>query len=302
MKKVAIVVIHFADQKLTDGCLSSIEKLNRNNCDPTTIVVNNNPKDNVSSLKAKFPGFIFLETGVNLGFTGGNNFGVKEAFKRKADYFLFVNNDTVLDKDLLVNLVISMEKNPAIGILGPKIYFASGHEFHKDRYKKDERGKVIWYAGGIIDWQNVLLSHRGVDEVDSGQFSESKPTDFVSGCGMMVRREVFAKIGLFDDRYFLYLEDADFCQRAKLAGFKTFFEPRGFLYHINAASSGVGGGLHDYFFSRNRLLFGFRYASLRTKLALAREGLRLLLFGRCWQRLGVADFFLGKFGRGRYSV
>jgi len=310
MKKVAIVILHFINQKLTSDCLESVKKLQTSNFKLQTIVVNNNPKENLKDLKTKFSGFVFLNTGVNLGFAEGNNVGIRKALQDGADYVFVVNNDTILDKNLLVQLfkVASLNDKQSLllrnktAILGPKIYFAPGYEYHKERYKENDQGKVFWYAGGIIDWQNILVSHRGVDEVDHGQYDEEAETGFTSGCAMFVKREVFEKIGLFDKRYFLYLEDVEFCQRAKRAGFKVIYAPKASLWHLNAGSSEVGGPLHDYYLTRNRMLFGMKYASWRAKTALIRESIRLLIKGRRWQKIGIRDFFLGKFGKGSYEA
>lgn len=300
--QVAIVILHFLNKELTFQCLESVKKLSRKGFKLETVVVNNNPQEDLKDLEKKFADFIFLKTGKNLGFTGGNNIGIRQALGSKADWIFLVNNDTILDKNLAVQLIKVGESDEKIGILGPKIYFAPGYEFHKERYKPSERGKVIWFAGGLIDWQNVLASHRGVDEVDKGQYDQQIETDFVSGCAMLVKREVFEKIGLLDERYFLYWEDADFCQGAKKAGFKVIYAPQAKLWHANAGSSAVGGPLQDYYLTRNRMLFGLRYAPLRTKVALIRESAKILLAGRKWQKIGIRDFYLRKFGKGSYEA
>lgn len=301
MTKIGIVLLHYIDKKLTGQCLVSVKKLKKKDFELEVVIVNNNPQEDLTDLKKKFQDFLFLEAEKNLGFTGGNNLGIKKALGDGANFVFLVNNDALLDKDLLVQLFKLASLDNQIGILGPKIYFAPGYEFHKERYKPTERGKVIWYAGGKIDWENVLSSHQGVDEVDKGQYDKQAETDFVSGCAMLVRKEVFEKVGLLDERYFLYLEDLEFCQRAKRAGFKIVYAPKTKLWHLNAASSEVGGSLHDYYSTRNRMLFGMKYASWRTKLALFRESLRLLFTGRQWQRIGIRDFYLGKFGKGSYE-
>lgn len=300
MKKVAIVILHFFHKDLTVQCLDSVDKLQIADFELQTIVVNNNLKENLESLKKKFPKITLLESPKNLGFAGGNNLGIREALKNKADFILILNNDIFLNKNLLVSLVKTAEDKKQAGIIAPKIYFAPGHEFHHDRYQPQERGKVIWYVGGLIDWLNVICSHRGVDEVDHGQYNSFEETDFASGCAMFIKKEVFDKIGFFDEKYFLYLEDVDFCQRAKKAGFKIFYEPKAFLWHLNAGSSAVGGPLHDYYLTRNRLLFGLKYVSLKTKLCLIKESLNLLLKGRVWQKTAVKDFYLRNFGQGSW--
>jgi GT2 family glycosyltransferase len=302
MKKITIVVLHYINQKLTSNCLESIKKLNTKDLILQIIVVNNNPKENLKDLKRKFKRFIFLDTGENLGFAEGNNVGIRKALDWGADYVFIVNNDTILDKNLVVQIFKVASLNNQIGIVAPKIYFAPGYEYHKMRYKESERGKVFWYTGGLIDWGNILTSHRGVDEVDKGQYDKQRETDFTSGCAMFVRQKVFKKIGLFDKRYFLYLEDVDFCQRARRTGFKVIYTPRARLWHANAASSAVGGPLQDYYITRNRMLFGIRYAPWRTKIALFKESVKLLFAGRQWQRIGIRDFYLRKFGKGSYET
>lgn len=302
MKKVFVVVLHYKGKEFTRQCLLSLNKAKTDSFSFQTIVVDNGFLESIDDLKKEFSDKIFISNKENLGFAEGNNVGIRYALKHGADYVMLLNNDTLVDSQMIVQLIKVGESDKKIGVLGPKIYFAPGYEFHKERYKPDEQGKVLWYAGGIIDWDNILASHRGVDEVDKGQYDKQIETDFVSGCAMLVKKEVLEKIGLLDKRYFLYLEDNDFCQRAKRAGFKVIYSPKACLWHLNAGSSEVGGPLHDYYLARNRMLFGFRYAPLKTKFALTRESFRLLVNGRKWQKKGIRDFYLRKFGKGSYKI
>ena len=114
-------------------------------------------------------------------------------------------------------------------------------------------------------------------------------------------KSVFEKIGLFDSRYFLYLEDDDFCFRAKKAGFGIVYAPAGKVWHLNSGSSSVGSLLQDYYFARNRLLLGMHWSPWRTRLALFRESIRLMLKGRKWQKVGIKDFYLGRFYQGSWK-
>ena len=297
MNKIGLVILHFNNLDLTEDCLESARQLEDKNFKIEVIVVNNNPLENIDFLKKKFPEFIFLKTNKNLGYAGGNNFGIKRALKNGADFVLILNNDTFFDKKLIIELFKAAKVNKQAGILGSKIYFAPGCEFHRQRYQEKDRGKVIWYAGGLVDEKIMVSSHRGVDEIDKGQFNSITATDFVTGCAMFVKREVFERIGFFDERYFLYYEDTDFSQRAKRAGYKIIFVPTAKVWHANAGSSEVGGKIHDYYMTRNRMLFGFKYGSLKIKLALARESLRILLKGSTWQKMGIRDFYLRRFGQ-----
>ncbi|MDP3988170.1 MAG: glycosyltransferase family 2 protein [Candidatus Levybacteria bacterium] len=297
MKKIAIVILNFNGEKDTLECLKSLEKVNVQNSEVKIIVV-----DNGSSQKFKVEDLKVIREEVNLGYSGGNNVGIKKALDWGADYILLLNNDTIVDKDLIGEMVNVAEADEKTGIIAPKIYFEKGFEFHKDRYKKEDLGKVIWYAGAVMDWKNLIGHHRGVDEVDMGQYDKEGETDFASGCCMLIKRKVFEKIGLFDKKYFLYYEDSDFNQRVKRAGFKIMFAPKGILWHKNAGSAGgSGSNLQDYYISRNRLLFGIKYGGLRLKTSLIKESMKLLLNGRKWQKLAVLDFYLGRFGRGSYE-
>ncbi len=295
--KVFVVVLNYNGGKDTVDCLKSLFQVNQTNYNLSVIVVDNHSIDNSLSLIKPSAPAVIIENKENLGFTGGNNAGIKEALEKGADYILLLNNDTYVDKDLVKNLLIPFQKDAKIGIVSPKIYFAKGHEYHFDRYQESQRGRVIWYAGGKIDWQNIILSHRGVNEVDEGQYKAGE-TEFISGCAMMIKPDVLKKIGLFDNDYFLYLEDADLCQRAKNAGYKLWYEPSGSVWHKNAASSGKpGSSLHIYYQTRNRLMFGYKYAGIRTKFALLRESLKDLSGGGIKAK-AVMDYYFRRWGRG----
>lgn len=319
MEKVFLIILNWNRGKTTLKCLNSLRNLKIKNFSLEIVVVDNGSTDNSVEMIRELNDSCFnfkkqsanqlknhlliklILNKKNLGFAEGNNVGIRYALKNGADYVLVLNNDTTVDKNFLVQLIKQATLINQSGILGPKIYFAPGYEYHKKRYKKSDLGKVFWYAGGIIDWKSVYCFHRGVDEVDKGQYDKVEETDFVSGCAMLIKREVFEKIGLFDPRYFLYLEDTDFCLRARKAGFKIFYVPQAKVWHYNASSSAVGGDLHDYFITRNRMLFGIKYAPLKTKLALIKESGRLLLKGRKWQKIAIKDFYLQKFGKGSWK-
>ncbi|MCX6724605.1 MAG: glycosyltransferase, partial [Candidatus Shapirobacteria bacterium] len=115
MRRVGIVILHFSHKDLTSKCLDSVAKIQISGFELQTIVVNNNPKEDLSSLKEKFPKIILLESPKNLGFAGGNNLGIKKALKNKADFILILNNDTFLDKNLLVFLVKTAESKKQSG-------------------------------------------------------------------------------------------------------------------------------------------------------------------------------------------
>lgn len=269
--KISIIVLNYNGLADTLECLESISMLNKNGLKVEVVVVDNNSSDGSKKTLTKLKNIHLISNSRNLGFSGGNNKGIEYALSIKSNLILLLNNDTILDKNLLLGLSKTAK---SFDIISPKIYFAKGHEFHKNRYKTKEIGKVIWYAGAKIDWNNILGSHIGVDEVDRGQYQKQHDTDFATGACMLIKKEVFEKIGLLDEKYFLYLEDMDFCVRAKKSNFKIGYDPIAFLWHKNAASTGGSGSdLQDYYITRSRLLFVFKFGKIRTKLAVLRESL-----------------------------
>jgi hypothetical protein len=305
MTQVAIIILNWNKPDLSVDTVNSVLKINHKNFNYQIFLIDNGSSDNsISVFQNKFDSEVkvkIIRNESNLGFVGGNNNAIKQILKLDFDQFLLLNNDVVVDPNFLQQLVKNSLK---YSLLGPKIYFAPGYEYHHDRYSKKERGNVIWFAGGKIDWNNVYGSHIGVDEVDQGQYDQiNNKVDFLTGCCLLIKKEVFEKIGFLDELFFMYLEDADFCQRAKKNDFKIAYIPKSKIWHINSGSSKTGGDLQNYFLTRNRLLFGFRYAKLKTKLALIKESLIQLLNPSIskWQKIAIRDFYFKKLGKGSWQ-
>lgn len=278
-KKVAVVVLNYKVKQETLECINSIKQSEYKNIE--IIVVDNNSQDGLGEEVAKLKDIIFIQNSDNLGYTGGNNIGIKQALINGADYIFVLNADTLIDPKAIGNLVLAAQGELA-GILGPKILF-------NDK-------KTIWYAGGVFDKANVLGQHRGVDEIDHGQFNTPGETEYITGGAMFIKKEVLEKIGLFDERYFLYYEDSDFCFRAKQAGFNLMYIPNALIYHHNAKSTGLGSSLQDYYITRNRMLFASKFLPFRTQFALFREGIRNI--ANPVRRHAFFDFLVGNLGKG----
>lgn len=296
--KVALVTVDYNNHKDTYELLDSYEDLNTKNIETKFIVVDNGSKKSLQKQKVeKYKNTVLVRTTKNLGFAGGYNRGMKWAVAWGADYIFIINNDTFFkNKNILLHLIKVLKENKQAGLVSPKILFAPGYEFHKDRYKKSERGRVIWYAGGDFDWQNVYSKHRGIDKIDKGQFDEIGRTGFISGCCLMIKSEVLQKVGYFNEKLFAYFEDNDFVNRVEKAGFRQYYDGKVAIYHKVSQTAGIGSAFTDYLLTRNRLYIGMKYAPMRTKLALMREALKLLLTGRKAQKQGILDYFRGKFG------
>lgn len=285
MKKpiITVLIVTYNSADYIDKCLASVLANHNSSFDLNIIISDNDSKDStVRIISQKFKSAKIILNHKNLGFSGGVNSGLKIGLKTSSEYFFILNPDTLLKPDTIVNLF--KHRNEA-DILSPKIYFT-------------EKPKVIWYAGGEIDWENCYGKHIGVDEKDIGQHDQIRVIDYSTGCAELINRAVFEKTGLMNEKYFLYMEDVDFSLRARNNGFKIKFIPESILYHHNAKSSSVGSPIQDYFFTRNRLYFALSYANLRTKIAVIKQSLGFLLNGRKAQKWGTIDFFSGKMGQG----
>lgn len=301
MVNLAFIIVHYTGVKDTKECLQSLAA---SGIRPNHIVilVDNSPTGELEkfliTLRIKT---MYLPYPENIGFAEGNNKALHEAVRQKADFCVLLNSDTLVEKNFIENIEAAA-RNEILKIYSPKIFFASGNEYHKNKYKEEDLGNVIWYAGGMIDWKNLIVSHRGVDEVDKGQFSEQLQTEFATGCCMIIKREVLEKVGLFDKNYFVYYEDVDYSYRAQKAGFKIFFVPDIKLWHKNAASSGKPGSLlHQYFQSRNRLYFGLKYAPLKTRLHLLKNSLSDAIGSNKTGKQALYDYFTHNLGKGSFD-
>lgn len=211
------------------------------------------------------PSFCTLLHSQNKGYAAAVNNGIQMGLQSKYNKFCIVNNDVIFAHDFVENALESLNNNPGT-LIGGKIYYAPGYEYHTSRYKKEDRGKVLWYAGGAFDYDHAIAIHQGVDEVDSAQFSEFKKTEFITGCLMCFDKTVIDDIGLMDESYFLYYEDADYSARANKCRLPLLFDPSIRLWHKNSQSTGGSGSkLHMQYQRKNRLKFALRYAPLRTK-------------------------------------
>jgi len=298
--KLGFITVNFHSDEDTLVVVSQLEEsILPKGVEIVSYCVDNSLSVGLKKKLAKYPHTIYLDSPGNVGFAAGNNIGFRRALKDKVDIAVLINNDTVVPKDLVKNILSSPITDEKVGAVGGLIYFAKGFEF-RENYSSSDLGKVIWYAGGKHDWDNVYATHLGVDEVDRGQYDQVRSTDFITGCLFIVRRAVLEQVGLFDERYCLYFEDSDLGKRIEKVGLKLVIDPQIKLWHKVAQSSSIGSPLNDYFITRNRLLFGITYARPRTKFALLREAVRKLFTGTKAQKQAIKDFFTGNLGKGSY--
>lgn len=295
-KKVYIIVLNWNGKEDTLDCLASLRSTDYENYQ-TVLVDNGSEDDSVRAVKEKFPEVEVVETGKNLGFAGGNNVGIEYAMKAGADYVFLINNDTTVHPDYLKELVAVAESDPKIGAAGSKIYYHS----------EPER---IWFAGGTVNWLCNKGEHIGLNEVDKGQYDEIKEVGYLTGCALLVKREVIEKIGVLEDDYFLYYEDTDFSLRVHNAGYKTVYVPKSKIYHKVSRSTKPGSASYVYYHVRNGLVNARRNGNILVKIAIyvyaallfLKQIIKIIFFPkkREWAYAvlrGEKDFLKGRMGK-----
>jgi hypothetical protein len=182
----------------------------------------------------------------NYGFAEGNNIGIKYAMHlSNPGYFLLLNNDTVVDKKFLTELIKGITSRPDIGIVGPKMYY----------YNFDNRVDVINYAGANFFGLPSLAKHIGNRKIDIGQYDATLKTDFVNGAAILIDRHVIDSIGFLKSQYFLYWEETDFCVRARKAGYYSYYIPLSKIWHKISNSTNKISSQKTYYFTRNTFWF-----------------------------------------------
>ena len=244
---VAAVVLSYQGRDVT---LQALESLSRVEYEPLRLVVadNGSTDGTKEAVEARFPDVAVVRTDENRGPAGGVNLGLRWALERDFDYVLVLNNDIEVAPDFVTQLVRVAESDSSIGIVGPKGYF------HEDRNR-------IWSAGGILRFKESVTRERGHRELDRGQYDRDGEIPYVNGCAMLVKRAVFEEVGLWDPLYFLSVEDADFCMRAKRAGWRCWYAHRARLWHMVSVTAGGYRAGRTYHTGRSTALFLRRYAS-----------------------------------------
>lgn len=238
--RVAVIVLTWNGRALTLDCLESLAAVTTPNV--RVILVDNASTDGtVAAVRDRFGETVeIIENAANLGFARGNNAGIQRALDDEFEFILLLNNDTIVAEDFIDALIAPLSGN--VGITGPKIFYYTPRD-------------QIWFAGGQVFLGRGTARHIGIRERDHGQYDEARRVDYISGCALMARREVFEREGLLDPGYRAYFEDVDLCMRAARAGYDILYVPAARVWHRISAST--GGQI-----SRRKIVTKFR-SSLR---------------------------------------
>lgn len=248
--RVFVIILNWNGKEDSIECLNTLQCLKYENL--TTIVVDNGSRDgSPGEIRRLFPHVLVVENGRNLGFSEGNNIGIRMALQNGADYICLLNNDTAVEDPLLLHKMVGFaEENERVGIVSPVILYY--------------QSRIIWFAGGRIDvWKGSCRHYKKGVPIERLSITEPIDVEYVTGCCLLAKREVFEKIGLLEPVYFLYYEDADWCARARKAGYRCFVLPSASIYHKKSSSTAAAGRnrispTQAYFLARNSIIFAWR--------------------------------------------
>ena len=239
---VAIIVLNHNKKNDILECLDSIFRMDYIGFE--VIVVDNGSTDgSAEEIKNRYPGVHLIESKINLGASGGRNLAVKYANEKlNYDFIFFLDNDIIIDKSALSEMVCSFNSNENIGIVTPKCYMAN-------------MPGVIGYAGGMsVNLFTGKIVDIGGGEKDIGQFNQSKFISSSAGL-CLVRKDLFNMVGLFDEKFNPYgWEDVDLSLRAKRKGFKIFYNHKAIIYH-KGGKKGRSRAISEYELSKAKNYF-----------------------------------------------
>lgn len=242
---LSVIIPNWNGRKFLRECLDSLKDQTYSNFE--TILVDNGSTDgSVPFVRGRYGDFIrIIPLKINLGFAGGTNVGIRNA---QGTYIVLLNNDTWADPHWLEELMKATHVDRSVGMWGSKIY----SYYHRDR---------IEAVGELIYWDGLCRA-RGQYELDRGQYNQVEEIFFPPGCGAMYRREVFNQIGLFDEDFFAYADDAEIGIRARLAGWKALLVPNARIYHKNSGTGGQHSPFKAFYVERNRFWITIKYFPL----------------------------------------
>ena len=245
---VGVIVLNWNGTDDTLECLQSLQRLDYPRYE--IIVVDNGSRTSPRpQITEQFPAVSYIETGENLGYAGGNNFGIRYALQHGHDYVFVLNNDTLVEPDFLRTAVAVGQSDPRIAVVGIKIL----------AFEDPSR---VWVAYGQLTYRKGLVRLVGYYELNDGRFDTQQDVEWVPGTALLMRRAALEQIGLFDEQFFAYHEDVDWCTNAREHGWRVVYAPAAHILHKGHRSSGGKGYVtpRQYLAGRNMVLFVRKHA------------------------------------------
>ena len=251
--KTLIVILNWNNAPDTIKCLDSLKQIDYPDYE-ILLIDNASTDDSVKEIHKFFPEIEIVINKKNIGVSGGRNVGIDIALARMNDnssdtphYILFLDNDLIVEKTFLKEMVSVAVSNPGIGVLGCKIFFL-------------DKPDTIWATGGILNFSKGTTVLRGMYELDQGQYDNICEVDYAVGCTFLVTKEALKIVGHFDTIFGIYCaEEIDWCIRARQKGFKVMYIPSAKVWH--KISQTIPGTNYWFQKARNHLILMHRYAS-----------------------------------------
>lgn len=287
---VSIILINYNGREDTIECVNSLLNINYSNFNIVIVDNCSTQEQNFGEELNKTDKVSIIWSNENLGFSGGNNLGIKYCFEHyKPDYYLLINNDTIVHPDFLKHLVSTAKQNKNAGLICGKIYYNSPRN-------------IIWSAGGYIDQKTGWTHHYGADEIDIGQYDEERNVKFATGCLLLIPRQIISNVGLLDENYFLYFEDVDYSVRVLNKGYDIVYCPDSVIYHKVSSSTKQNGKVFTYYFVRNSFIFINKYgcSKLRSYISHMFQYIKDILRHRSQAKVvfkATVDFLRGTHGK-----
>ena len=244
---LSIIIVNFNTRELLKECLKSLIVNGRwQMVNSEVIVVDNASKDkSPAMIKKNFPKVKLIENRTNLGFAQANNQGIKKA---KGEYLLLLNPDTRVEPGSLEKLIQFAQKHPEAGIVGAKLINPDG-SVQPSVYHFPTLGRAT---------REYWLSQEGVYEKYAPKSKKAIEVEAVTGAAMLIPRKTIEKVGLLDERYFMYFEDLDYCRRIRQAGLKVYYLPEAeIIHHHGKSAAKVGSKAYQYLTQSSKIYNGF---------------------------------------------
>lgn len=220
-QEIAVIILNYKRPKDTLGCLRGLLRADAGK-EAAYYVVDNSPEENFErELKKKFPETNYIGSPANLGFAAGNNQAIKKVLKSESKYILIINPDVAVGKTFFRPLLSNFAKDKKAGIAAPAI-------------RHQQKGVTFFGLAGRVDWKTGKATHLNLRRLPKNKAVEK--AEFVTFACVLIKAEVFRKVGLLDERYFMYLEDVDFCLTARKAGFRILLDAGVVVDHQTSSS------------------------------------------------------------------
>ena len=279
---ISVITLNYNQTQVTGEFLRSLRSVTYPNLE-VIVVDNDSAVDPTSEIKNEYPAAVVIRSPKNLGFTGGNNLGMKEA---NGEYVFIVNNDTEVTETIFERMLDGFDVDERVGVVSPKIRY----------YDQPDR---IQFAG-FTEINPFTGRNRGIAhlEVDRGQHDQGSFSPYAHGAAMLVKREVIDNVGVFPELFFIYYEELDWSSQITRAGYKIYYQPTALIFHKESITMGRESAIKAYYHNRNRILFmrrnfrthqlmcfylfflGFTTPKTVAKYVLRRQWTHLRSFGR----------------------